>query len=87
MTITADNHEWTKEQFGRCNLKDQRHTRLLVQLASNVLCHLSGSLPEHTADMTDLKAAERLFACPDMNFEATASFALFHPSQRGGGLD
>jgi hypothetical protein len=72
MTLTMDTETWAEEQFGQCDLKDQRRTRRLVQLASSVLCHPSGSLPEQTADMGDLKAAYRLFACPDVNFDDIA---------------
>ena len=72
MTITMDAQVWAEEQFGRCDLKDKRRTRRLVDLAADVLCHPSGSLPEQTSNMADLKAAYRLFACPKVNFEAIA---------------
>lgn len=72
MTITMDAQVWAEEQFGPCDLKDKRRTRRLVELAARVLCHPSGSLPEQTADMADLKAAYRLFACEDVDFEAIA---------------
>lgn len=72
MTITMDARRWAEEQFGRCDLKDQRRTRRLVEVAASVLCHPSGSLPEQTADMADLKAAYRLFACRDVDAENIA---------------
>ena len=72
MTVTMDTQIWAEEQFGQCDLKDKRRTRRLVQLAASVLCHPSGSLPEQTADMADLKAAYRLFACEDVKFEDIA---------------
>jgi hypothetical protein len=72
MTITMDTQTWAEEQFGQCNLSDKRRTRRLVHLANQVLCHPSGSLPEQTAEMADLKAAYRLFDCTDVTFEAVA---------------
>jgi hypothetical protein len=72
MVVTMDAHTWAKEQFGQCELKDLRRTRRLTELAAGVLCHPSGSLPEQTANMADLKAAYRLLACGDVGFEAVA---------------
>ena len=72
MTITMDTQTWAEEQFGQCDLDDKRRTRRLVHLANQVLCHPSGSLPEQTAEMADLKAAYRLFSCEDVTFEAIA---------------
>jgi hypothetical protein len=72
MTITMDTQTWAEEQFGQCDLNDKRRTRRLVHLANQVLCHPSGSLPEQTAEMADLKAAYRLFSCEDVTFEAIA---------------
>ena len=59
-----------REQFGQCDLNDKRRTERLVKLAAGVLCHPSGSLPEQTTDMADLKAAYRLLAGDDVSFEA-----------------
>jgi hypothetical protein len=70
--ITMDAHAWAEEQFGTCDLNDKRRTRRLVELAASVLSHPSGSLPEQMANMADLKAAYRLFACEDVSFEAIA---------------
>jgi len=72
LAITLDVESWAEEQFGQCDLKDRRRTRRLVQLAGRVLSHPSGSLPEQTGDMGDLKAAYRLFACGDVKFEDIA---------------
>lgn len=69
MTFTMDAHAWAQEQFGQCDLKDQRRTRRLVDLAANVLSHPSGSLPEQAEDMADLKAAYRLLGCENVKFE------------------
>jgi hypothetical protein len=72
MTVTRDAQVWAEEQFGQCDLKDKRRTDRLVKLAAGVLCHPSGSLPEQTSDMADLKAAYRLFANEGVSFEAVA---------------
>ncbi|MGD0656383.1 MAG: IS4 family transposase [Thermoguttaceae bacterium] len=72
MTITMDAQLWAKEQFGVCNLHDQRRTLRLTKLAASMLCHPSGSLPEQMTDMADLKAAYRLFACEGVTFQAIA---------------
>jgi hypothetical protein len=72
MTVTMDAQIWAEEQFGQCDLKDLRRTRRLTELAASVLCHPSGSLPEQTTNMADLKAAYRLLACGNASFEAIA---------------
>lgn len=72
MTVSMDSHAWAEEQFGTCDLKDQRRTNRLVGLAASVLCNPAGSLPDQMADMADLKAAYRLFARDGVTFEAIA---------------
>jgi hypothetical protein len=69
MTVTMSAHTWAEEQFGQCDLKDERRTQRLVQVAAGALCHPSGSLPEQADDMADLKAIYRLFACEEVTFE------------------
>lgn len=69
MTVTMDAQVWAEEQFGQCDLKDERRTQRLVHVAANALTHPSGSLPEQTTDAADLKAAYRLFGCEDVTFE------------------
>jgi len=73
MTLSMDARDWAEEQFGQCDLKDKRRTDRLVKLAAGVLCRPSGSLPEQTTDMADLKAAYRLFAGDKVSFEAIAT--------------
>jgi hypothetical protein len=72
MAVMMNALVWAEEQFGQCELKDLRRTRRLTEVAASVLCHPSGSLPEQTTDMADLKAAYRLFACADVSFESIA---------------
>jgi hypothetical protein len=69
MTITMDAQVWAEEQFGQCDLKDERRTRRLVRVAADALTHPAGSLPEQTTDAADLKAVYRLFGCEDVTFE------------------
>lgn len=73
MAVTMDTQAWAEEQFGNCDLHDSRRTQRLVKLAGEMLCHPAGSLPEQTANMADLKAAYRLFACKGTTFENIAS--------------
>jgi hypothetical protein len=72
VTLTMDTKVWAEEQFGKCDLKDKRRTDRLVRLAEGILRHPAGSLPEQTTNMADLKAAYRLFDCPDVTFERIA---------------
>jgi hypothetical protein len=67
-----DTQVWAEQQFGKCDLKDQRRTRRLMRLAAEALRHPAGSLPEQTTDMADLKAAYRLFDSPAATFAAIA---------------
>jgi hypothetical protein len=85
MTVTMDARVWAEEQFGGCDLKDKRRTDRLVKLAAEVLCHPSGSLPEQTSEMADLKAAYRLFASADVSFEAIAQPHWEQTRQRAAG--
>ena len=78
MTITMDARTWAEEPFGQCELKDKRRTNRLVGLATSVLSHPAGSLPEQMGNMADLKAAYRLFACEVISFEAIALQLLHH---------
>jgi hypothetical protein len=73
VTLTMDTQVWAEEQFGKCELNDQRRTRRLTRLAAEVLHHPAGSLPEQTTNMADLKAAYRLFDCSDVTFDAVVS--------------
>jgi hypothetical protein len=67
-----DTKVWAEEQFGCCALGDKRRTARLVRLAAEVMSHPAGSLPEQTTNMSDLKAAYRLFDCQDVTFEGIA---------------
>ena len=87
MAVTTDAQAWAEEQFGQCDLKDERRTRRLVDVAAEVLCHPSGSLPEQAVNMADLKAAYRLFACKnkEVKFESIAGPHWEQTRQRPSG--
>lgn len=86
MTVTMDAHVWAEEQFSQCDLKDERRTQRLVDIAANTLTHPSGSLPEQTADAADLKAAYRLFGCEDVTFEDIVGPHLAQTRRRSPGV-
>ena len=71
-SLLFDTQAWSEEQFADCRLGDKRRTRRLVKLGSQVLCHPSGGFPEQTETWGDLKAAYRLFDCPEVTLEAVA---------------
>jgi hypothetical protein len=73
MVSHVDSWAWAEEQFGRCQLGDQRRTKRLVKVAAQVANHPAGSLPQQTANWGDLKAAYRLFDADDVTFEAVAT--------------
>ena len=65
----ADRETWAREQFGEAELKDVRRTRRLVLLGSQMAANSSGSIPQQTGRVADMKAAYRLFAEEDVTHE------------------
>jgi hypothetical protein len=84
-SLLFDTEAWAMEQFATCSLGDKRRTRRLVKLASQVVSHPSGGLPEQTETWGDLKAAYRLFARPEVTFEAVAGEHWRQTRQRPAG--
>ena len=72
LDFTFDTQEWAERQFGDCRLGDKRRTLRLVRLATQVVSHPSGGLPEQTETWADLKAAYRLFDQAEVTFETVA---------------
>lgn len=70
--FTFDTQTWAANQFAACQLGDKRRTKRLVRLATQVVCHPSGGLPEQTETWTDLKAAYRFFDRLEVTFESIA---------------
>lgn len=55
--------EWAEQQFGGCQLGDQRRTRRLVKFAAQIANDSSSSTPRQTASWYECKAAYRLIGC------------------------
>ena len=68
-----DTKSWANEMFGMCKLKDQRRTSRLVSIAEHVAENPSAGFPDQMETWADLKAAYRLFDCPDVTFANVAS--------------
>jgi Transposase DNA-binding/Transposase Tn5 dimerisation domain len=65
-----DIHQWAENNFGACQLGDQRRTNRLVKYAAQVAACSEGSTPNQTESWADCKAAYRLFDEQDVSFEA-----------------
>jgi hypothetical protein len=61
---------WAEEQFGTCELGDQRRTKRLVKLATQIAAKPDASTPQQMEVWSDCKAAYRLFEQPEVTFEA-----------------
>jgi Transposase DNA-binding/Transposase Tn5 dimerisation domain len=71
--FVLDTQTWAETQFADADLHDQRRTKRLVYLATQILAHPSGSFPEQTESWNDLRAAYHLFDCEEVTFEAIAT--------------
>jgi len=70
-TLTlADRRRWAENQFRPANLGDLRRTRRLVKLAAQMAANSSGTIPQQTGTLADMKAAYRLFSADDVTHEA-----------------
>jgi hypothetical protein len=61
---------WAQDQFGTCELGDQRRTKRMVKVAAQAAAMPDASTPKQFEDWSDCKAAYRLFAEEDVTFEA-----------------
>lgn len=66
----ADRRRWAEGQFGSADLGDLRRTRRLVKLAAQMAGNSSGTIPQQTGAVADMKAAYRLFSEEDVTHEA-----------------
>ena len=64
--------QWAQRNFGNCQLGDKRRTRRLVQVAEQMSVNPSASLPTQIQQWSDLKAAYRLFDCPEATLRSIA---------------
>ncbi|MCP4594246.1 MAG: IS4 family transposase [bacterium] len=66
----AERTGWAEAQFGEAVLGDVRRTRRLVKLGAQMAGNSSGSIPQQTECVADMKAAYRLFAQAEVTHEA-----------------
>jgi len=66
----ADRDVWAREQFGEAALGDVRRTRRLVKLGAQMAGNSSGTIPQQTGSLADMKAAYRLFSQEAVTHEA-----------------
>jgi len=67
-----DSEQWVGENFGDCELGDQRRTRRLAKVAGNMLAAPEQSLPQQNQQWADVKAAYRFFDNDNVTFENIA---------------
>lgn len=68
--VTLDVAQWSREQFGLCELGDQRRNKRLMEFAMQIAANPSASTPDQTRNWSDCKAAYRLMDCDDVAFQA-----------------
>ena len=71
--FTLPPRQWAEEQFGSCDLGDDRRTRRAVEVAATFAANPSGSTPHQMENWPDLKATYRLFDSDGVSFESLAS--------------
>lgn len=69
----VDGYGWAQEQFGEADLGDVRRTRRLVRLGAQMAGNSSGTIPQQTQRLADMKAAYRLFAQETVTHEAVCT--------------
>jgi len=82
----ADRQRWAEKQFGTADLGDKRRTRRLVRLATQMAANSSGSIPQQTGTVADMKAAYRLFSADDVTHEAICRPHFDQTRERAGRL-
>ena len=68
--VVVDNETWIKNQFAQCDLKHTKRTERLQIVATQMLDAPEASLPAQNKEWKDLKAAYRLFARPEVTYQA-----------------
>ena len=82
----ANRQRWAQEQFGSAALGDVRRTRRLVMLAAQMAGNSSGSIPQQTGAVAEMKAAYRLFSADDVTHEAICQPHFVQTRERAGQL-
>ena len=59
--MAIDSEQWVLENFGDCELGDERRTKRLVKIAKHMLAAPDKSLPTQNCEWSDTKAAYRFF--------------------------
>ncbi len=77
---------WAQEQFGEAELGDVRRTRRLVKLGAQMASNSSGTIPQQTQRLADMKAAYRLFAQEAVTHEAVCAPHWQQTREQAGGL-
>ena len=72
VSLTLDVELWAEENFGTCELGDERRTRRVVNMVRCMAEHPDGSTPDQFENWKDLKAAYRLLSRPEVTFAALA---------------
>jgi hypothetical protein len=70
--LELDVNQWAEQQFGTCDLGDQRRTRRAIQVAAQFASDPSGSTTRQTETWGDCKAVYRLMNEEDVTFRAMA---------------
>lgn len=84
-TMELEIKAWAEQNFGECQLGDQRRTRRAVTLAAQAASHPDGSTPSQTETWAGCKAAYRLFDQDDVTFEGLCEPHWQHTRTRTGG--
>ena len=82
----AQRKVWAGEQFGAAQLGDARRTSRLVKLAEQMAGNSSGSIPQQTGSVADMKAAYRLFTSPQVTHAAVVAPHLAQTRARASAL-
>jgi hypothetical protein len=72
-SLELDVSVWAQQQFGTCELGDQRRTRRAVKVAALFAADPDASTPNQIPSWRDLKGAYRLFESSQVTFEALAA--------------
>src|SRR5690349_11040318 len=73
MLLELDPAKWAEQQFGDCDLGDQRRTRRAVEYAAQIAAAPDASTPTQTESWADLKAVYRLIDEEDVTFAGLAA--------------
>ena len=69
-SLALDIGQWAEQQFGSCELGDERRTKRMVKLAAQAAAKPDAATPKQTERWGDCKAAYRLFDQNDVTFDA-----------------